>query len=71
MHNKKQVTFPLPDLQDQKSLTLRLRSFSEWGSKHVTSVFGFTGGHYLIFGYLSAVTLSITKIQYQKSVTLH
>jgi len=35
-------------MQDQKSLKLHWRSFSEWGRKHVDSVFAANGGQYLI-----------------------
>jgi hypothetical protein len=52
MNNKKQVTFQLPDLQDEKLLTLGWRSCSEGGSERVPSVFGSKGGQYLISGCL-------------------
>jgi len=38
-----QVAFLLPDLQDQKSLMLRWRSFSRWGRERVAFFFPYTG----------------------------
>ena len=38
-----QVAFLLPDLQDQKSLTLRWCSFSRWGRERVAFFFPYTG----------------------------
>ena len=39
MHSNDQIASELPDLQDQKLLTLRWRSYSEWGREHVALSF--------------------------------
>jgi len=40
MHSNEQIASELPDLQDQKSLTLNWHSYSEWGREHVAPSFG-------------------------------
>jgi len=61
MYNNDQVTFQLPDLQDQKLLTLCRRSFSEWGREGVTLSFAHTGNLYLIYDYLQPIATQITQ----------
>jgi len=36
----------LPKMEDQESFTLRCRSFSRWGRKHVTFILAYRGGQY-------------------------
>jgi len=60
----------LPNMEDQKSLTLRWPSFSGWDRDHVAIDFASKGGHYLIDGFVQPIADSITKMQHQKSLTL-
>ena len=46
IHHKGPVTFQLPDLQDWKLLTLRWRSFPEWGKECVSLGFCYKGGRF-------------------------
>jgi len=47
MHNSKQITAQIPYLEDQKSMTLCWRSFSECGSDCVAFCFAYTGCQYI------------------------
>jgi len=42
------IAFDLRDLQDQKLLTLRWRSISEWGSEHKARTFAYKASQYRI-----------------------
>jgi len=60
MYNKEQITFQLPDLQDQNSVMLCWRSLSEWGSKCVAFSFALKYGQYVIYDRLHPITTLIT-----------
>jgi hypothetical protein len=49
----------LPKMQDLKSLTLRRRSFSEWGTAYVTFSFTYKGSLYLIYEHLHPIATQI------------
>jgi len=46
MHNKEQITFQLPDIQDQKLLTIHWHSFSRSAREHVAFSLAYNGGQY-------------------------
>jgi len=50
-----------PKMQDQKSLTLRWRSFSEWGRECVTSSLAYRGSRYIIYERLYLIATQITQ----------
>jgi len=47
MPNSDQLTIQLPYLQDQKSLTLHWRWFSEWDIDHVAVFFFYQSSQYI------------------------
>jgi len=51
----------LPQMQNQKSLTLHWRSSSEWGREHVTMFLAYKGSQYLVYDYLQPVAPQITQ----------
>jgi len=51
----------LPNIQVQKSLTLRWRSFSEWGRECVTFSSAYKGSLYLIYERLHVIAAQITQ----------
>jgi len=51
----------LPKMQDQKSLTLRWRSFSEWVRECVTFSFAYKSSLYLIYERLHPIATQITQ----------
>jgi len=50
----------LPNMQDQKSLTLHWQWFSEWGRERVDIVFASQGGQYFFYGCLQPIATWIT-----------
>jgi len=61
IHHSDQVSYLLPDLQDQKLLTLCWRSFSKWGTELVTVCFAYIGGQELICECLQPIATQITQ----------
>jgi len=61
LHHSNQVSYWLPDLQDQKLLTLSWRSFSEWGGEHVAFSFANKGVLDLIHECLQPIATQITQ----------
>jgi len=57
-----QEPFSLPEMQDQKSLTLRWRSFSSWGREHVACSFAYQGCQYCIYVYSLPSCVYITRL---------
>jgi len=51
MHKSNQITVYLPYFQDHKSLTLRCRSFSQWGSDHGAGSFAYESCRYIGYEY--------------------
>ena len=50
MDNSEEIAFQLPYVQDQKSLTLRWRSFSEWGSDRIACPFAYKDCQFIGYG---------------------
>jgi len=50
MYNSEQIAFELTYLQDQKSLTLRWRSFPEWGCYRVALAYIWKDCQYIAYG---------------------
>jgi len=51
----------LPNMQDQKSLTLHSQSFSDWGRECVTISFAYKGSRYVIYERLHPIATRITQ----------
>jgi len=49
MHSNDQIAPELPDLQDQELLTLRWRSYWEWGRERVALSFAYKSSQYHIY----------------------
>ena len=60
MHSNKQIASELPDLKDQKSLTLHWRSYSEWGRERVAPTFAYRASQYHICEWLQTIATQIT-----------
>jgi len=60
MYSNNQIAFELPDLQDQKLLTLRWRSISEWGRECVASSSAYKAGQYRICEWPQPIATQIT-----------
>jgi len=61
MPHSNQVSNYLPNLQDQKLLTLCWHSFSEWGRERVTSSLAYNASQYLIYECLQPIATHITQ----------
>jgi len=60
MHSNDQIACELPDLQDQKSLTLRWHSFSELGRERVALSFAWKASQYHIYESPQPIATQIT-----------
>ena len=60
MHTNYQITSELPYLQDQKSLTLRWCSYSEWRREHVALSFSLKASQYHIYEWPQLIAMQIT-----------
>ena len=63
-----QVAFVLPDIQDQKSLTLRWRSFSTWGRERVAFFLPYMGCQNFYYVYSLPKCVFITRLTGPKIV---
>jgi len=54
------IAFDLPDIQDQKSLTLRWRSISERGREHDPRSFAYIASQYCIYDWSEPIAKQIT-----------
>jgi len=60
MIRNEHIAFDLPDLQDQKSLTLRWRSTSEWGREREAPSFAYKASQYPIYEWTQPIAKQIT-----------
>jgi len=60
IHRNDHIAFELPDLQDQKSLTLRWHSISDWGRERVARSFAYGAGQYRISEWSQPIAIQIT-----------
>jgi len=70
MPNSDYVTIQLLYLQDQKSLMLHWRSFSEWGSDHVAVSFAYDAANTLVMPNSDQLIIQLPYLQDQISLTL-
>ena len=62
MCNNYQITFLLPNLQDQELLTLHRRSFSRWDTECLASFFAYNGCQYCCYVYSLQNYFLITRL---------
>jgi len=55
-----QMAFDLPDLQDEKSLTLPCPSISEWGRDREAHFFAYKASQYLIYEWSQPIAKQIS-----------
>jgi len=60
INRKDHITFDLPDLLDQKSLTLRWRPISEWGREREARTFAYRASQYPIYEWSQPIAKQIT-----------
>jgi len=59
--NYYQMSFTLPDLQDQKSLTLHWRLLSCWGNEYILHCLDWKGSKYIVYESLPDIAIQITQ----------
>jgi len=60
IYRNNHIAVDWPDLQDQKSLTLRWRSISEWGKERQARSFAYRAGQYFIYEWSQPIAKQIT-----------